>query len=280
MSKGTKNALTEVRPAATAIALPEYMQGVADTEMGIDVLKQYVQPPRFKVIQKSSNADLLSQFSEGDLIVMPDLTLFKQMQKEGTQKKDWLGDTFRFTPVFFFAEWVIWNPIQMKGSLPAIRERTLDPRSDIAMRSRTKDLRQAVCPENSNFKLKYSEHLNFMVALHDGPYAGTGIAMTFASGSHKHGVRLCNLIQMRKAPIYGCVFQAQVRWEENQMGDWWSIVAENPALESGPQWVPAEEFETFKSLHLELKEMHEKLLIDYTDDDPNAVDVSVTGKDY
>jgi len=274
-----KNEVVEVRPTANAIALPDYMQSVAEAERGLDTLKQYVRPPSFKVIQKSSGSDLLAQFGEGDLIVTPDTVLYRQMLHEGPTKADWKGEPFRFTPVFFFAEWCCWNPIQMKGTLPAVRERTMDPKHEIAVKARDKNLRLAPCPENNNFKIHYVEHLNFIVALHDGPYAGTGVAMSFSRASHRHGVRLCNLIQMRKAPIYGCVFQGKVIWEQNNMGDWWAVVAENPELESGSPWVLQELFEGFKAQHLEFKGLHDRLIVDYdSGSDPEAADVNT--KEY
>ena len=271
MSK--KNELTEVRPAATAMALPDYM--LAETVLGTDVMKEFVTPPRFKIVQKQSSNDLLSTFSEGDLIMLPDMVLCAQMQREGKSKEEWVGEAFRFTPLFFFAEWCTWNPIQMKGTLPAIRQRTLDPKSQLAIKARNKDMWLEPCPENVAFKIRHCEHLNFMVALHDGPYAGTGIAMSFARGAHFAGTRLCNLIQMRKAPMFGCVFEARVTWQQNTMGDWWSLTAANPALESGSPWVTKAQMEIFKAMHLELSEMHDKLVIDYGEEDDDAATTTI-----
>jgi hypothetical protein len=274
----SKSELTEVRPAANAMALPDYVQ--AEGVIGTEGLRAYVTPPRFKIVQKQSNNELLSQFGEGDVIVLPDTVLCAQVAHEGKSKADWIGEAFRFTPLFFFAEWCVWNPIQMKGTLSAIRARTMDPRSPIAIKARNKEMWSEPCPENPQFKIRYCEHLNFIVTLHDGPYAGSGIVMSFAKGSHFAGSRLCNLIQMRKAPIFSSVFEARSTWQENSMGEWWSITTANPPLETGSPWVSKEQLEMFKALHLEFKGLHEKLLVDYgdADDDSPTVDTSSTGE--
>lgn len=281
------NQMTKVTPVtAGVLALPDYLQDLGAD--GTEMLREFITPPRLKVIQKTANPELLSQFGEGDIVLFPDVALFAEMKRESDRspKSEWVGSPFRFTPVFFYAEWVTWNPIQMKGTLPSIRERTLDPKSQLAMKARNRDLWQEPCPENPQLKMRHSEHLNFIIAVHDGPYAGTGISMTFARGAHFAGTRLCNLIKMRKAPIYACVFEARSVYQKNQQGDWFQLQADNPSQDSGPPWVTKEQLEVFKVLHEELKTSHDKLLVDYGDEDDDtltaaAVDPNAApGKEY
>jgi hypothetical protein len=277
-----KTQITKVQPQSGPVAMqmPDYLQGLEPA--GTEALQSFITPPRLKVIQKTASSELLLKFREGDVIVLPDNLLFAEMVRENDRqpKAEWTGTPFLFTPVFFYPEWVTWNPIQMKGTLPSIRGRTIDPKSQIAMKARNRDMWLEVCPENTQYKMRHTEHLNFLIALHTGPYAGTGISMTFAKGSHFAGTRLCNLIKMRKAPIYACVFEARSVFQQNQQGDWFQISVDNPAQDASAPWVTQEQLESFKKLHEELKASHDKLLVDYGDTDEDIIDVPAESKEY
>lgn len=292
MSKTTK-----IVPAGTgftgALALPEYLKDMPIE--GTEELSGFITPPRIKVVQKSSKPELLAQFAEGDIVLLPDATLFAEMKREDARQpaSEWSGAPFRFTPVFFFAEYVLWNPLGSQGSLPMIRARSIDGKSQIAMKARNRDMWFEECPDfpsngDSKRKMRYCEHLNFVIALHDGPYQGTGIVLSFSRGSHFAGSQLCNRIKMRKAPIYACVFEARSVYAiNNQQQSWFRIQADNPPQDSGSAWVTQEQLEVFKALHEELKAAHDKLLVDYGegDDEPGIVDVptdpnAAQGKEY
>jgi hypothetical protein len=94
---------------------------------------------------------------------------------------------------------------------------------------------------------------------------------------HITGTNLSSLIQMRNAPIFGCVFEARTEFTSNDQGEWYKLMVSNPSLESGVSaWVIQQEtYEKLKVSHLALKEAHAKNLIrveheDEEDADPQA----------
>ena len=183
----------------------------------------------------------------------------------GTQRAKPTGESenFDFKPIFFFPEYCAWNPIQLKGQVPAIRERSFDPQSKIALNSQNAQTRIQQHPDYEDMQIRYVEHLNFLVAIHN--LDSEAAILSFSRAAHTAGRSFCSLIRLRKAPIYGCVFHASLVHKKNQQGDWWEIAVENSAE---TQWVEAEQYEDFKGQHEDFAESHQKAMIrpDYGDD--------------
>lgn len=245
----------------SALAVPDYM--AEHQHEGLEELKNYVVPPRIKVVQKMSR-EPFDKFGPGDLVAVPDLQLIKTFDKE--QK----AIAFQCTPIFFWTEWCCWNPLETKGTLPAVRERTLDNQHIIAIKSRDEKRRGSEpCPERPDFKLKYLEHLNFiLVIIGDSEFAGLPIGITFASGEHRAGTNFNNIIMRRNAPLYGGQYEAVVRLRKGPKGDWHGIDMDNPRPDTISPWTPKEAYDLFRQKHLEFKDAHAaKLLqLDYGDE--------------
>lgn len=244
--------------------LPAFMQG---DDQGTENLGQFIIPPRLKVVQKQSGDAFLESFNQGDTILVPQMMTVAPVLLNDSGRPTKEGETFNFTPLFFFPEWVTWNPLETRGSLAAIRERTTDPNDELVAKCRNNKLWFEQCPEQPELQVRNVEHLNFLVVLLDGELAGTPCILTFARAEHKSGSSFAALIKMRKAPIYGCVFQAKVGFRDNGKGQWYGLDIGNPEGDSG--WVEDQEmYERFKQLHLEFKEAHESQRIrpDYGDD--------------
>ena len=264
-----KNAVTPTKSgvAAGALSAPDFMSGAMTT--GTELLKQYVRPPRIKVVQPAARKPFSELFRQGDLVAMPMAQLFSA--NEGA-----VLPAFAFVPLFFWPEWMTWNPIEMKGQLPAVRDRSFDPRSPIAVKSRDETRRSSeVCPESppdKKYYLKHLEHLNFMLMpLAPHPFAEMPICYSFASGEHKAGSSFSALITMRKATMFGCQFEAYIRERENTKGRWFGIDVDNPRENSGvtPFVMEEERFRAYESLHLEYKKVYEDhaLVVDLDEDD-------------
>jgi hypothetical protein len=272
-----KTEITKIRPN-TDLAMPDYLR--QEQNLGTQDLNDYIVPPRMKVVQKQSDDKLLSSFGAGDIIIVPNMQAVAALERDTKGRPTGDAPGFKFVPLFFFPEWCTWNPIEMKGNLLAIRERTLDPKSRLAMLARDADHRVASCPENANYKIKHVEHLNFLVMLVDHELSGQPIVMSFARAEHAAGRRLASLIKMRKAPIFGCVFEGHSAQRSNQQGDWWGVDVTNPSVETSP-WVPQDQFEVFKQLHSELQAAHEssKLRVNY-DDPQEGPTIDATSTEY
>jgi hypothetical protein len=241
---------------STAVALPEWMQQYE--REGTDDLGQYVVPPRLKVVQPTSGEPFNMKFDQGDVVAVPQIIKIAGMEDKIT------GEPFYFTPLFFFAEWCLWNPIELKGTHSAVRERTFDAESEIAIRSRDPKLWSVKCPELPDKMMRYVEHLNFVVALKgDHELAGTPCILPFARAEHKAGSNLAALIKMRAAPLFGCNFEGRVGFRTNNHGQWYGIDVTNPAGDSGvtPFVEDEVQFNQYRQVHKGLKEAHDNRLI-------------------
>src|SRR5690606_29211297 len=131
------------------------------------------------------------QFNVGDVILVPQNVLVAPVKMNDANRPSKEGSPFLFTPVFFFPEWVAWNPIEARGTLPAIQERTTDPDDPLVARCRNSklwfdelDLKDD--KGNPLFR-RNTEHLNFIITLLDGDLAGTTCIMSFSRAEHKSG---------------------------------------------------------------------------------------------
>jgi hypothetical protein len=255
------------------LSVPSFMQN--DAQIGTEVLRQYVIPPRVKVVQPTSKEPFSKLFNVGDVVLVPQMVTVAPVILDDKKRPTDTGTPFHFIPVFFFAEWCIWNPYQLKGSLPPIRERTIDPKSEIAIRARNPETRLAPCPEDQKWNIRYCEHLNYCVVLTgEGMAAGTPVVMSFVRSEHRAGSNFASLIKMRRAPIFGCQFEAVSRYRKNDQGEWYGIDVMNPSVESDMGgWVTDEAvYEMLRVKHLELKQSHDesRIVVDHEDPEEEA----------
>lgn len=252
--------------------LPDFMR--EDAASGTEDLGQYVRPPRLKVIQKSAHPPLCDNFSTGDVIMMPQQLLVAPVNKEAKA-----GESFFFNPVFFFAEYVSWNPIQLKGKEPAIIERSFDRNSAVAQKARDPDRRKEVmnpdaAPDKQMF-IRHVEHLNFIGLLVDHEYSGLPIVLSFSKGEARTGQNFASLIKMRRGPLWGMQFECFSKHRPGTgEGDWYGIDVINPSEESGvTPWILDEAaYKRRCDLHEELKEQFESRLIIVEHGDDDVVD--------
>lgn len=219
---------------------PSYL---SETSVEVDNsdINAYVKPSRIKLIQAMTGSPLKPPFSEGDAVVIP------QGIKIGDRETE-----FTFVPIHFFPTWICLNPLQMRGTLPTIREFTFDPESETAKIA--KSFAKVKCPENPEHYLKYSETLNFMVVLPDVPEleAMPPIHIFFSRGEYGTGQRLLGDIQLRKAPRYACRFRAVTNTHTNKQGQSWVGLE----FRNDPQpWVDEENFHRYEEMYKELKKL-------------------------
>jgi len=127
--------ITKVK-ANTALSAPDFMHGAP---RGTEELGHYVIPARLKIVQKQSSDELLQEFGQGYVIIMKGDGSAEEVAKMKFDEKGnpVSSEGFNFVPLFFFVEYVCWNPIQLKGVAPAIRSRSLDPRSEVALKAKS-----------------------------------------------------------------------------------------------------------------------------------------------
>ena len=274
--KDVSQDITKVSPQ---FELPAYMGGEKVT--GLEALKQFIVPPFIKIIQKQSGDELLKLFGSGDVILSPMNAYITEMPRdEKGRPLDGAKASFKFVPIFFYPEWISWNPIELKGSEPSIRYRTVDSNDPVVTKCRNASLRSENHPSDPTGKLqiRHCEHLNFLVMLWDHTLGREPAILSFSRGEWKAGSRFAGLIQMRKAPLYGCVFEATVSMRHGQLGDWFGFDIANP--EEGSPWVDETFYPTVKSLHEEFAEYHRDARIQASyDATPDVDEAASKGSD-
>lgn len=232
--------------------LPTHMKDLDRKEYGLEGVGQFVIPPRIRVVHSMSDDSVTDMFGVGDVIAVPSMTMIAEM-KRNNKGKPISNKGFNFTPLFFFVEWVTWRAI---GSIDTpVADRSFDPRSELARKARSPRLREEKTNEGD---VRHIEHLNFIVQLDDIDIEP--IILSFARGEHTAGSKFCGLLKSRNAPIFGCVFHADLSERKNDKGSWWGMDIVNP-VDASP-WVTNEKsFSRFKTLHAGFKAAHQDNLI-------------------
>lgn len=269
MAKRRDTDITEVR--GNAAMVPKYMQ--KKEIVGVSEVSAYITPPRIKVVQRQADAELLETFSDGDVILTPSNTLILEMPRGPKGKIKRSGDEgFFITVLFFFPEFLTWNPISLKGKAPAIRGRSMDPGGEIARKARNADTRTE---DIDGVEVRHVEHLNFVVLVHDHPDLKDPVLLTFDRGNWVGGKNFCNLIAARHAAIFAGNYKVILEQRSNDMGTWWVMTVVNPPAEEKEPWVSQEDYDNLAALHHQYSEFHKsaKLRVEYSQTAPEEVAV-------
>ncbi len=221
--------------------LPEYLQlYLADQKAplatGLEEARQFTTAQYIKIVQ-SSSTDLLKERSIGDMILTPDDDLIAPVILDTEGKPTTESQRIPFTPISFFVEWIIRNPLNVE---PFVRERSRDPSSEIASRARSFDksintLPYPEEPDNREKSIRYCETLNYISFLHLEGFNSVPVIVSFSVGSYKNGSAFGALAGLRKAPMYCCIFELYSKYTVAKKGDYYSLTADNPR--QGPSYV-------------------------------------------
>ncbi len=260
--------LDDIRPD-----LPDFMtaEDVKDSTEGI---AEYVRPPFIRVVQPLSKG-LIDDFNPGDTVLMPQRMIvapvFQNEQGRPLREQSNSGDKWHFVPLFRYTEWISWNPRELTDE-ESIVYRTIDRNDPLVDKcrdsTRWRELHERKAKDGTDLYIRHCEHLNFIVMPIDTDIKGTPVCLSYSRAEHKVGASLLSLIQMRHAPIYGCVFEASVGFRQNNKGEWYGIDARNPSLEVGGLVQNPADYRTFKAMNAEFKSAHAKgqIQVDLEDD--------------
>lgn len=248
---------------ASAVApMPAFL--TEKTVRGMEDLSKYVVLPRLKIVQKSASRDLLDQFRVGSVVVHPLGVMLADIAMRANGQSEETSDSFKFVPLYFFEEWCTHNPV---GTQPFIRERTRDPKSELAMKAKDRNRRlETITEGNATIQVRHVEHLNFVCLLYasDNPLCveRTPFILSFYRGSHGGGRQLASLLKARRASPFACVIEAHTSFQQREPHDWYRLDVSNPPDGESP-WVTEEEYGDFEKLYTELKA--QQLTADYSD---------------
>jgi hypothetical protein len=218
--------------------LPAHLAGQPIT--GMEEMAMIIRPPRLKIIQKQAGSELQAAFNIGDIILSPMNAMLAPFNKGGTPSPVY------FTPIFFYREYVCRAPIALRGKAPMIVERSTDPRSQLAKNCEDPSKRLEMRTfAGAQYEFRNQTQLNFVCVVNhpEHPLDKTEFIVTFAGGSIGGGERLAQLVKMRKASPFGCVFQMSVdpTPRKNEKGDWYVLKIDNPPQGVAP-WVGPEAY--------------------------------------
>ncbi len=180
---------------------PNFLDAYTEEDTSLDELKEHRTVPRFKVIQPTTEEELKNTFGEGSAIVRPGDTL---ICKYGGNTNMQALESFDFVPLFFFVEWNKWRDLKATGDM--VLDKSFDPSSDVAVRSKNKDTRKELYPGNENIELEkdkcyyqYVEHLRFIGTIYgDHPLAGTPVTLSFERGEWGQGKNFISAVSLRR----------------------------------------------------------------------------------
>lgn len=260
-----------------SLAAPSFMQ--QDQNLGVGVLRQYVKPPRLKVVADMSASLREMGFKPGDLVCSPqNIAVAEMPMKVGPTGKGQVPDAenfprVRFVPIFFYPEYCQWNPIKLKGTVPAIVSRSTDPNSQLAKlckNSNTWKQPYPLDPNNSELVVRNVEHLNFLVSLQNCPDIRPTelVLLSFQRGTHYAGTNFAGLQQQRRAPLFGCIFDLRVIYPPPRNGfQFFQPEISNPT--EGAAFVEDKaSYEAYRDLNKSYTELHKNSLIVADYDDP------------
>lgn len=255
----SENQLTISNPPAF---LQQY---TSDAGMTKD-LRSVMLPSFLRIIQ----AQVLSQEIRDLGVQLGDVILLPERRIVSLKSPRIIGATqypatppIPFVPVFFFKEWVLMNPIKLRGQKPWIRDRSRDPDSTIAKMAGNPNTREAVCPDLPTERMKYAEVLNYLVMprIEDAPLLP--VFMTFLSAEHSTGRKFANLIVARGPyPIYAGLYEFSVGIRTNTQGTWGGYDIANHATQP---WIAENEVAMYAAMHAEMASKFERgeIEVDY-----------------
>lgn len=246
-------------------AMPDFISEDKQ-ELGMTELMGYIRPPFLKIMQGSSDKQMLETFPQGTLILVPDNSLVLAYKS-----------AMLFTPLYFFVEYLKVNPLEWKGQEPMIAERTYDKNNIIAKKALDKNLRQEQVGVDSKGKplfVTYQEVLSFFIAIHsatetiDGP-----VLMSFARGEWRTGANFNRLIAGRGKSIFAGVYEASVGIHDYAGGQYnaYGLDIDNPQ-EASPWVADKAMYESFKASHEMLDKAFKERRIQAAYDEPAATE--------
>tara|TARA_R110002096_G_scaffold97208_3_gene216606 strand:- start:36316 stop:37209 length:894 start_codon:yes stop_codon:yes gene_type:complete len=254
----------------------DWLAEYAGTEdKSLDSMQEYRILPRIKQIQGTTSDELVDQFGEGSVVVMPGpIEICKK------------GGAFTFVPIFMWTEFWKMSSLRDQQS-PMVLEKTKDKTSSLSVKARQSDSRNfyyELSEDSTSKEVKdpgkgwkkdgdggvytgrYVEVLIFAIVIttpgHD--LAGTGCTISFMKGEFTTGRNFCNAIGMRKvstangpcqAPLWSTQWEASpTRRTRGKDQKWWGLDIRNPES----PYIDPKDVPFYKGMYDEISLLHSK----------------------
>ncbi|KKL95032.1 hypothetical protein LCGC14_1858690 [marine sediment metagenome] len=274
---------------------PNFLAQYMEKDESLEALKEHRTVPRFKIIQPTTEEELKNTFGVGSAIVRPGDTL---VCKNSANTNMEAYESFDFVPLFFFVEWAKWR--DLKGTGDMVLERSFDPTSDVAVRSKNADTRKELYPGHENLQdnekcyFQYVEHLRFLGTIYgEHPLTGTPVTLSFERGEWGQGKNFISAVSLRRqqvvidkesgetvskqVPLWAQVWRMKTVYHSpDALRKWYGF-----AFESAPESkIKESEAQVMYGLHKEFKELFDASRLIVQDDEqmsPDDAAVKETG---
>ena len=200
---------------------------------GMDIINRVIAPPTIVIVQSQSDKLIEAGFEAGDVVLMP--------------AQELVADTLTVVPLFFFTEYVIYNPREAKD-LPMVREKSYDDASELAERCR--DLEEFACPESPKLLCRCQQNYVFVVFIEELQLV---TSLRFYRSEFKTGRIWASKIKARRASPFAGRYIIQCGVHKNDKGRWhgWDF------KQTGQPWVTDEQYTMYEKMHDELAAAHD-----------------------
>lgn len=263
---------------------PDYLAKYVQDDTSLDSLKEYRVVPRFKIIQATTEEELKATFGEGSVIIRPGDVMISKHKDE--------PNSFEFVPLFFLVEWARWR--DLRGNGPMILDRSNDPCSDTAVRSKNSDTRKELyeghenLPDKDKMYYNYVEHLRFIGVIYgDHPLVGTPVTLSFERGEWGQGKNFISAVSLRRQmindvstpiPLWAQVWRmSTIHHAPDATRKWYGFKFEAAAQSI----INPDEAADMHALHKEFKDLADKQRLMVQDDEavaPDEASVKATGE--
>jgi hypothetical protein len=267
--------------ALAAMNVPDFMQNIPKEELGTELMKQYISPPRLKIVQGQSGQELKREFGESAVVVIPNNVLITP--PIDFKNKAEHSEFIRIIPIFFYPEFCDFNPM---GVTPYCIERSTNPQSQLGLKCRGQfdKRKRLVDPDDAQKGVKtYMEVLNFICAIWHPTHFTDPVMVSMKSTDFTTGRNWCKLAAIpRGVPCYGQVFELSCSPRKKDKNEWYGWDIRHAATPEGMiEFVQdVDWFKHLRMLHLEYKAGFEEGLLqaNYEDDpaDPDSNDTLET----
>lgn len=253
-------------------AIPQHLIDAAQEggETGLEQMREYLTPPRIKVMQPSRKEPFKSQFEEGVVISTPSNTVI--CGPDGH---------FAYTVIFTYDQFCVHNPWERPDDMPYIRESTLDKKSVIAQKCR--NYISEPCPEVNGEEIRYMTHINAFILVHGVPeLEGVPILLSQYSGEAKSGAHMLDTLNTRcqnGMKIYDHRLMAHQVPRKKGKNEWQGLDHANPGpdVPFGPFIEDPLQTARYKELHKQAKELVDsgRIVVDYDEEGAPAEESEV-----
>lgn len=258
---------------------PNYLAKYIDKDDSLDSLKEHRTVPRFKIIQATTEEELKKNFGEGSVIIRPGDSLICKYNEAPA--------SFNFVPLFFFPEWAKWR--DLKGTGPMVLDRSHDPTSELAQKSKSASTRKEVYPGQENMPIEdqsfysYVEHLRFVGIIYgDHPLVGTPVTLSFERGEWGQGKNFISAISLRRqiindvpkeVPLWAQVWELKVQHHApDAKKKWYGF-----AFKAAEQGIVLEaEAPEMHALHVDFADLFKKQRLTVIDDESTSPEEAST----